>query len=63
MDSLKDEAIDAATLSTIYIGLKLNNPFMIASAPPTESDSNIMCAFDAGGDAELSQTYYFSLKI
>src|ERR1700730_18629197 len=37
-----------ADLSTVFTGLKFENPFLLSSAPPTESDANIMRAFDAG---------------
>src|SRR5258708_11326904 len=36
------------TLSTRFTGIDFENPFLLASAPPTESDSNIMRAFEAG---------------
>src|SRR5436189_5194582 len=36
-----------AMLSTTFTGLKFDNPFLPASAPPTESDANIMRAFEA----------------
>src|SRR3989442_8475555 len=35
-------------LGVTFTGLRFENPFLLASAPPTESDSNIMRAFDAG---------------
>ena len=35
-------------LATTFTGLRLENPFLLSSAPPTESDTNIMRAFDAG---------------
>src|SRR5688500_4167361 len=45
-----------ADLSTTFTGLKLENPFLLASAPPTESDSNIMRAFDAGWGGVVTKT-------
>lgn len=45
-----------ADLSTIYTGLRFENPFMLASAPPTESDSNIMRAFDSGWGGVVCKT-------
>src|SRR6185436_2485019 len=45
-----------ADLSTTYTGLKFENPFLLASAPPTESDSNIMRAFDAGWGGVVTKT-------
>src|SRR5512140_2875737 len=46
----------AADLSTVYTGIRFENPFMLASAPPTESDSNIMRAFDAGWGGVVTKT-------
>src|SRR5688572_23461301 len=45
-----------ADLSTTYTGLKFENPFLLASAPPTESDSNIMRAFEAGWGGIVCKT-------
>jgi len=45
-----------ADLSTTFTGLKFENPFLLASAPPTESDSNIMRAFDAGWGGVVTKT-------
>src|SRR5215217_1541372 len=45
-----------ADLSTIYTGIRFENPFMLASAPPTESDSNIMRAFEAGWGGVVTKT-------
>jgi dihydroorotate dehydrogenase len=36
------------TLATTFTGIAFENPFLLASAPPTESDSNILRAFEAG---------------
>ena len=38
----------AADLSVSFTGIRFENPFMLASAPPTESESNILHAFEAG---------------
>jgi dihydropyrimidine dehydrogenase (NAD+) subunit PreA len=46
----------SADLSTVFTGLKFENPFMLASAPPTESDANIMRAFDAGWGGVVTKT-------
>jgi dihydropyrimidine dehydrogenase (NAD+) subunit PreA len=46
----------AADLSVTFTGLKLDNPFLLSSAPPTESDSNIMRAFDAGWGGVVTKT-------
>jgi dihydropyrimidine dehydrogenase (NAD+) subunit PreA len=45
-----------ADLSTTFTGLKFENPFLLASAPPTESDANIMRAFDAGWGGVVIKT-------
>ena len=46
----------AATLEVTFTGLRFENPFLLASAPPTESDSNIMRAFDAGWGGVVTKT-------
>jgi dihydroorotate dehydrogenase len=46
----------AAQLSVTFTGLKFANPFLLSSAPPTESDSNIMRAFDAGWGGVVTKT-------
>jgi dihydropyrimidine dehydrogenase (NAD+) subunit PreA len=43
-------------LSTVFTGIRFENPFMLSSAPPTESDSNIMRAFDAGWGGVVTKT-------
>jgi dihydropyrimidine dehydrogenase (NAD+) subunit PreA len=45
-----------ADLSTIFTGIRFENPYMLASAPPTESDANIMRAFEAGWGGVVSKT-------
>jgi dihydropyrimidine dehydrogenase (NAD+) subunit PreA len=45
-----------AQLTTTFTGLRFENPFLLASAPPTESDSNIMRAFDAGWGGVVTKT-------
>jgi dihydropyrimidine dehydrogenase (NAD+) subunit PreA len=45
-----------ADLSVVFTGLKFENPFLLSSAPPTESDSNIMRAFDAGWGGVVTKT-------
>src|ERR671932_775120 len=45
-----------ADLSTTFTGIRFPNPFMLASAPPTESDSNIMRAFEAGWGGVVTKT-------
>ena len=43
-------------LSHSFTGLRFENPFVLASAPPTESESNIMRAFDAGWGGVVTKT-------
>jgi len=43
-------------LAVAFTGLQFENPFLLASAPPTESDSNIMRAFDAGWGGVVTKT-------
>jgi dihydropyrimidine dehydrogenase (NAD+) subunit PreA len=43
-------------LAVDFTGLHFENPFLLASAPPTESDSNIMRAFDAGWGGVVTKT-------
>jgi dihydropyrimidine dehydrogenase (NAD+) subunit PreA len=43
-------------LATIFTGLRFENPFLLASAPPTESESNILRAFDAGWGGVVTKT-------
>jgi dihydropyrimidine dehydrogenase (NAD+) subunit PreA len=45
-----------ADLSTLFTGIRFDSPFLLASAPPTESDSNIMRAFDAGWAGVVTKT-------
>lgn len=45
-----------ADLSVTFTGLRFANPFMLSSAPPTESDTNIMRAFDAGWGGVVTKT-------
>ncbi|MBO6604207.1 MAG: NAD-dependent dihydropyrimidine dehydrogenase subunit PreA [Roseicyclus sp.] len=37
-----------ADLSTNFLGIKSPNPFWLASAPPTDKEYNVVCAFKAG---------------
>src|SRR5262245_1414420 len=43
-------------LSTTFTGLRFDNPFLLSSAPPTESESNIMRAFEAGWGGVVTKT-------
>jgi dihydropyrimidine dehydrogenase (NAD+) subunit PreA len=45
-----------ADLSTVFTGIRFVNPFLLASAPPTESESNIMRAYDAGWGGVVTKT-------
>ncbi|HYH08982.1 MAG TPA: NAD-dependent dihydropyrimidine dehydrogenase subunit PreA [Thermoanaerobaculia bacterium] len=45
-----------ADLSTTFTGLQFENPFLLASAPPTESDANIIRAFEAGWGGVVTKT-------
>jgi dihydroorotate dehydrogenase len=45
-----------ADLSTVFTGLRFENPFLLASAPPTESESNILRAFEAGWGGVVTKT-------
>jgi dihydropyrimidine dehydrogenase (NAD+) subunit PreA len=43
-------------LSVTFTGIRLENPFMLASAPPTESENNILRAFEAGWGGVVTKT-------
>ena len=45
-----------ADLSTTFTGIRFENPFLLASAPPAESESNIRRAFDAGWGGVVTKT-------
>jgi len=45
-----------ADLSTTFTGIRFANPFLLASAPPTESDTNIMRAYEAGWGGVVTKT-------
>jgi dihydropyrimidine dehydrogenase (NAD+) subunit PreA len=46
----------AADLSVTFTGLRFRNPFLLSSAPPTESDGNILRAYDAGWGGVVTKT-------
>jgi dihydropyrimidine dehydrogenase (NAD+) subunit PreA len=46
----------APSLAVTFTGLKFDNPFLLSSAPPTESESNITRAFDAGWGGVVTKT-------
>ena len=39
-----------------FTGLEFPNPFLLSSAPPTESESNILRAFEAGWGGVVTKT-------
>ena len=43
-------------LSVTFTGIRFENPFLLASAPPTESESNILNAFEAGWGGVVTKT-------
>ena len=45
-----------ADLSTTFTGIRFPNPFLLASAPPTESESNIRRAYEAGWGGVVTKT-------
>jgi dihydropyrimidine dehydrogenase (NAD+) subunit PreA len=45
-----------ADLRTTFTGLRFQNPFLLSSAPPTESESNILRAFEAGWAGVVTKT-------
>src|SRR5512132_4310205 len=45
-----------ADLSVVFTGIKFENPFLLSSAPPTESEANILRAFDAGWAGVVTKT-------
>jgi dihydroorotate dehydrogenase len=46
----------APDLSVSFTGIRFENPFMLSSAPPTESETNIMHAFEAGWGGVVTKT-------
>ena len=42
--------------STTFTGIGFENPFLLSSAPPTESEHNILRAFDAGWGGVVTKT-------
>lgn len=43
-------------LSVNFTGIRFENPFLLSSAPPTESENNILRAFDAGWGGVVVKT-------
>jgi dihydropyrimidine dehydrogenase (NAD+) subunit PreA len=46
----------SADLSVSFTGIRFPNPFLLSSAPPTESESNILRAFEAGWGGVVTKT-------
>jgi dihydropyrimidine dehydrogenase (NAD+) subunit PreA len=46
----------SADLSVTFTGIRFENPFLLSSAPPTESESNILRAFDSGWGGVVTKT-------
>ena len=46
----------SADLSVRFTGLRFENPFLLSSAPPTESESNILRAFETGWGGVVTKT-------
>ena len=45
-----------ADRSVVFTGITFENPFLLSSAPPTESENNILRAFDAGWGGVVTKT-------
>jgi dihydropyrimidine dehydrogenase (NAD+) subunit PreA len=45
-----------ADQTTTFTGIRFANPFLLSSAPPTESESNILRAFEAGWGGVVTKT-------
>src|ERR1035437_3970887 len=58
--SLFGGSVMSADLSVVFTGIRFENPFLLASAPPTESESNILRAFEAGWGGVVTKTIGFS---
>ena len=46
----------AIDCGTTFTGLRFENPFLLSSAPPTESETNILRAFEAGWGGVVTKT-------
>ena len=46
----------SADLSVLFTGIRFHNPYLLSSAPPTESESNILRAFEAGWGGVVTKT-------
>src|SRR5574338_1504967 len=45
-----------ADRTVTFTGIHFENPFLLSSAPPTESESNILRAFEAGWGGVVTKT-------
>ena len=45
-----------ADRAVTFTGIRFENPFLLSSAPPTESENNILRAFDAGWGGVVTKT-------
>jgi dihydroorotate dehydrogenase len=45
-----------ADLSVTFTGIRFENPFLLSSAPPTESEANILRAFESGWGGVVTKT-------
>src|SRR5436190_9079227 len=52
-----------ADLSTTFTGVRFKNPFLLASAPPTESEQNILRAFVAGSGNDTELKHWQELAV
>jgi dihydropyrimidine dehydrogenase (NAD+) subunit PreA len=48
--------IPMANRAVTFTGISFENPFLLSSAPPTESEANILRAFDAGWGGVVTKT-------
>src|SRR3989442_4930157 len=53
----------SADRSVNFTGIDFENPFLLSSAPPTESESNILRAFEAGWAGVVVKTIGLHLVV
>jgi hypothetical protein len=56
LSSIKNWDFGMSRLATTFTGLEFVNPFVLASAPPTESKRKILKAFEAGWGGVVTKT-------
>ena len=56
LDAFQAEGRMSIDLSVTFTGIQFSNPFLLSSAPPTESESNITRAFEAGWGGVVTKT-------